>query len=434
MADMTRDDIITSLRLSNKLQRKNLTELDLQGIDFKRVNFEGSNLSGSNLTGCRMAEAMLVRVDLSDCKLMGADLTGADLRSANLRKADLSGADLTGAQLQRSDFRAADLSQAILADANLEDANLSRARLSITDLRGANLSKAVLKEANLRGALFRGANLVGALMDGALGLETMPEAAILAVKPPEHATQASDPTRVAASAPTHHGADPQLKGTVATPMPRTIELAEPAPAAPRRGIQPVRPVAEVPAAPAHPPAPTRVRRQKAAKVGGKYHPPLKQIPALIFTTAGWMRGTFHVPVMHGFMDYLQRSGELLKLTDVTLPHLKKQLDFFGLRRISALMIIPDCDEELLSLPVVMGKNDTFTASFLLESGSVTGNVTIEADIRISDYLNQSRFLVLRDTIVGSHGGGGGKAQSARFPLLILNSHGIIGTSEEPLTT
>jgi hypothetical protein len=433
MADMTRDDIISALRLSNKLQRKNLTEMDLQGIDFKRVNFEGSNLSGSNLTGCRLAEAMLVRVDLSDCKLMGADLTGADLRSANLRKADLSGADLTGALLQRSDFRSADLSQAILADANLEDANLSRAKLSITDLRGANLSKAILKEANLRGALFRGANLAGAQMDGALGLETMPEAALFSAKPPERAPQATDPTRAAAGAPTQVGDDLQLKGTVATPLPRTIELAEPAPASPRRAIQPMRPVEE-PQAPAAPPSPPRVRRQKVPKVGGKYHPPLKQIPALIFTTAGWMRGTFHVPVMHGFMDYLQRSGELLKLTDVTLPHLKKQLDFFGLRRISALMIIPDCEEELLSLPVIMGKNDTFTASFLLESGSVTGNVTIEADIRISDYLNQSRFLVLRDTLVGSHASGGGKAQSARFPLLILNSHGIIGTSEEPLTT
>ncbi|MFN8012405.1 MAG: pentapeptide repeat-containing protein [Holophagaceae bacterium] len=431
MADMTRDDIISALGLSNKLQRKNLTELDLQGIDFKRVNFEGSNLAGSNLTGCRMAEAMLVRVDLSDCKLMGADLTGADLRSANLRKADLSGADLTGALLQRADLRSTDLSQAILADANLEDANLSRARLSITDLRGANLSRAMLKEANLRGALFRGANLVGAQMDGALGLETLPEAAILAVKPPEHPTQASDPTRAAAGAATHAGAEAGLKGTVATPMPRTIELAEPAP---RRALPAARPQAAEPAAPAAPAAPPRVRRQKAVKAGGKYHPPLKQIPALIFTTAGWIRGTFHVPVMHGFMDYLQRSGELLKLTDVTLPHLKKQLDFFGLRRISALMIIPDCEEELLSLPMIMGKNDTFTASFLLESGSVTGNVTIEADIRISDYLNQSRFLVLRDTIVGSHGGTGGKGQSARFPLLILNSHGIIGTSEEPLTT
>ncbi|MBK8726702.1 MAG: pentapeptide repeat-containing protein [Holophagaceae bacterium] len=430
MAEMTRDEIVGALTLSNKLQRKNLTELDLQGIDFKRVNFEGSNLSGSNLTGCRMAEAMLVRVDLSDCRLSGADLTGADLRSANLRKADLSGADLTGALLQRADFRSADLSQAILADANLEDANLSRAKLAITDLRGANLTKAILKEANLRGALFRGANLAGAQLDGALGMEALPETGALPVKPME--PKAPPPARTASGVPTQMGTDLQLKGTVATPMPRTIELAEPAPAAPRATSRSLRPAEEPAPAPAAIPSAPRVHRQKTPKAGGKYHPPLKHIQALIFTTAGWIRGTFHVPVMHGFMDYLQRSGELLKLTDVTLPHLKKQLDFFGLRRISALMIIPDCEEELLSLPLITGKNDTFTASFLMESGSVTGNVTIEADIRISDYLNQSRFLVLRECIVGSHGGGAGKGQSARFPLLILNSHGIIGTSEEPL--
>jgi uncharacterized protein YjbI with pentapeptide repeats len=429
MADMTRDEIIVALSLGNKLQRKNLAELDLQGIDFKRVNFEGSNLSGCNLKGCRLAEAMLVRVDLSDCNFSSADLTGADLRSANLRKADLSGADLTGAQLQRADLRSADLSQAILADANLEDANLSRAKLAITDLRGANLTKAVLKEANVRGALFRGANLEGAQLDGAVGTESIPEASLKAARPAETRTQASDPVKAVASAPTQAGQDPGLKGTVATAVPARIELAEPA-AAPRATGRAIRTQVDQPAPAA--PQPPRVHRQKAVKAGGKYHPPLKHIPALIFTTAGWIRGTFHVPVMHGFMDYLQRSGELLKLTDVTLPHLKKQLDFFGLRRISALMIIPDCEEELLSLPLITGKNDTFTASFLMESGSVTGNVTIEADIRISDYLNQSRFLVLRECIVGSHGGSGGKGQSARFPLLILNSHGIIGTSEEPL--
>jgi hypothetical protein len=430
MADMTRDEIIHALGLSKKLQNKNLAELDLQGIDFMRVNFEGTTLSGSNLTGCRLTEAMLVRVDLSECKLGGADFTGADLRSANLRKADLSGADFTGAQLARADFRSADLSQTILADANLESANLSRAKLSITDLRGANLSGAILKEANLRGALFRGANLTGAQLDGAVGLETIPEAAIQIPKAPvEQRTQASDPLKAAAAAPTHVGQDIGLKGTIATVMPQTIELAEPPPTPRALARSAARPVEVAPSAP----APARVHRQKGVKAGGKYHPPLKHIPSLIFTTAGWMRGTFHVPVMHGFMDYIQRSGELLKLTDVTLPHLKKQLDFFGLRRISALMIIPDCEEELLSLPMITGKNDTFTASFLMESGSVTGNVTIEADIRISDYLNQSRFLVLRDCIVGSHGGST-KAQSARFPLLILNSHGIIGTSEEPPTT
>lgn len=183
------------------------------------------------------------------------------------------------------------------------------------------------------------------------------------------------------------------------------------------------------ARPAGQPTPPR-----AAPRAKKYHPPLRHIPALIFTSSGWIRGQFHVPVMHGFLDFLNRMGELLKLTDVTLPHLKREVAFFGLRRDSAIMIIPDCDEDLLSLPTITGNAETHQTSFLMASGSVSGDMTIEADIRVSDYLNQGKWVVLRNCQVGSHGGPGGRSKVATFPLLVLNTSSVIGTSDESLVS
>ena len=162
-------------------------------------------------------------------------------------------------------------------------------------------------------------------------------------------------------------------------------------------------------------------------------PALGHSPALVFTSSGWIRGQFHVPVMHGFLGFLNRMGELLKLTDVTLPHLKREVAFFGLRRDSAIMIIPDCDEDLLSLPTITGNAETHQTSFLMASGSVSGDMTIEADIRVSDYLNQGKWVVLRNCQVGSHGGPGGRRQVATFPLLVLTTPRVIGTSDESLS-
>lgn len=161
----------------------------------------------------------------------------------------------------------------------------------------------------------------------------------------------------------------------------------------------------------------------------QYRPPLREIPSVLFTTSGWIRGTFHVPQLHGFMDFIGKSADFLKITEVTLPHLKKNLAYFGLRRNAVLMIIPDCPEEMLHLPRPLGKVRTIGISFLLESGTITGNLALEGETRTSDFLTkEARWIILRDCTLGTSAGGSGA--ESRFPLLFLNAAGIIGASEE----
>lgn len=422
MSDLTRDDFIQALKDKKKaFEHMDFENMDLRGIDLQGINFTGSNLSFAKLNGNRLTEANLTRADLSESELSGCKLMSANLNGAILRKADLTEANLTGARLQRADLRGADMSRAICAEADLRGADLTRAKLSVVDFRMANLGRANLTGAMMRGALLRGADLREAILEGATGVEQQVSTSQTIEAP---LPKAKESQRISTGSPskagiTSPGFSPpvSLGRTQAMPPGRTQTM--PQPSAP----------AGILARPAGQPTPS-----KATPRAKKYHPPLRHIPALIFTSSGWIRGQFHVPVMHGFLDFLNRMGELLKLTDVTLPHLKRELAFFGLRRDSAIMIIPDCDEDLLSLPTITGNAETHQTSFLMASGSVSGSMTIEADIRVSDYLGQGRWVVLRDCEVGSHGGPGGRSKIATFPLLVLNTSSVIGTSDESLAS
>jgi hypothetical protein len=403
--------------------------MDLRGIDLQGLNLTGSNLSFTKLNGNRLTEANLTRADLSEAELSGCKLMSANLEGAILRKADLTEANLTGARLQRADLRGADLSRAICAEADLRGADLTRAKLSVVDFRLANLGRANLTGAMLRGALLRGADLREAILDGATGMEQQVSASqtIEAPLPSPKDSQRTATGAVPKAGTSSTGAPVALAPgrTQAMPPGRTQTMA---PGRTQTMPQPSAP-AGILARPVGQPAPPRT-----APKAKKYHPPLRHIPALIFTSSGWIRGQFHVPVMHGFLDFLNRMGELLKLTDVTLPHLKRELAFFGLRRDSAIMIIPDCEEALLSLPTITGQAETHQTSFLMATGSVSGSMTIEADIRVSDYLGSGKWVVLRDCEVGSHGGPGGRSKVAAFPLLVLNTSSVIGTSDESLVS
>lgn len=168
----------------------------------------------------------------------------------------------------------------------------------------------------------------------------------------------------------------------------------------------------------------------------QYHPPMKEIPAVIFTRSGWIRGVFHVPQLHGFLDYLARGGEFLKLTKVTLPYLKKDLNFFGLRREEASMIIPDCPEASLGLPHPVGNAKRIQIHFLLTNGCITGSLVLEGSLRPSDYLvKEHQWIVLHECVLGPNPNATtAPGAEAKFPMVLLNSGAILGASEESLAT
>lgn len=391
MADLSRDDVIEHLRNKVSLEFADLRGLDLRGIDFRRANLSRADLSGCKLSGSHFVETNLMHAKLHEADLSGSNLSGANLSHTDLQKANLTETNLANAKMEKANFRNADLSQADLTNSDLAGADFHFAKCGRTDFRKAVLVEADFSKAFLRGALFRGANILGATFEGALGAdpsmlkaETGPEMGIdLAEKPP---FQSKTLGIKGAEGPVDYGA-----------------------------LRPLDPPASSP---------------KAGKKS-KYAPPLRNIPAVIFTTGGWIRGIFHVPVMHGFLEHINLSGEMLKLTKVLLPYLNLELQFFGLRRSKALLVMPDCDQALLHLPEPTADYHVHRVSFLVEGGTVTGSLAIEEDIRVSDYLaNHDQFLVLRNCRFGAHDAP--VEEESHFPVLLVNCMAVIGASDERL--
>ncbi|MBT5416187.1 MAG: pentapeptide repeat-containing protein, partial [Rhodospirillaceae bacterium] len=114
-----------------RMDRRDLTEVDLSGAhlrdtSFMRANLSGSVLSGADafrakfistvLVGAILDGARLAEADMTKADLTGASLKGANLQRAKLFRAILRGADLTGAEMRGADFLNADLSGALWVD------------------------------------------------------------------------------------------------------------------------------------------------------------------------------------------------------------------------------------------------------------------------------------------------------------------------------
>jgi uncharacterized protein YjbI with pentapeptide repeats len=135
-----------------RLQRRDLTRLDL-----RRANLRGAVLDSANLTAARLEEA-----DLTLARLEGADLRQARLEGAELREARLEGAILLVARL-----KGADLTRARFEGANLIGASLEAAKLYLARLEGANLTFASLQGTDLNSARLEGAHLTRTRFDAA---------------------------------------------------------------------------------------------------------------------------------------------------------------------------------------------------------------------------------------------------------------------------
>lgn len=391
MAELSRDEVIEHVRNKVSLEHADLQNLDLRGIDFRKVKLGGADLSGCRLSGSQFIETNLSRVRLYEADLTGSNLAGADLSGANLQKANLADANLANAKLVGASLRQADLSQADLTNADLGRADLHFAKCARTDFRRAILAEAKLDKAFLQGALFRGADLRGATFEGALGLDPA------ALKPASSTTEIELDLTPKSSLLNMALGVKGAKGRVDYTTARPLEAAAP----------------------------------KAVSRKTKYRPALRGVPAVIFTTGGWIRGLFHVPVMHGFLEHLNMSGEMLKLTNVLLPYLNLELQFFGLRRNKALLVVPNCDVASLKLPEPTAEYHVHRVSFLVEGGTVTGSLAIEEDIRVSDYLsNHDQFLVLRNCRFGAHDAP--VEEESHFPVLIVNCSTVVGASDERL--
>jgi hypothetical protein len=159
------------------------------------------------------------------------------------------------------------------------------------------------------------------------------------------------------------------------------------------------------------------------------YPEQRRIPARIHTLAGWVSGTFHVPVAKSFVEHLTASGDFLTLTDVLLPGHKNKLEFFALQRAATVLILPESTEEDLKLVASPTDARSHAVACLLEKGVLNGTLALESRARVSDFLlEQKGFFVVRNCTLGTQDHSNDFAVEM-LPLVIVHATRVIGIAE-----
>lgn len=126
-----------------------------------------------------------------------------------------------------------------------------------------------------------------------------------------------------------------------------------------------------------------------------YQPNQRTITAQIYTTAGWLEGTFHFPKMSKLLEALTSQSEFYRLTDVTFLSQKKTIEFFALQRRSTVLVVPPEGEK--GLRVDREETRPIRVYCLFDGGFVEGRLRLRKGVRVSDYLpREDGFVLLQD--------------------------------------
>jgi len=158
-------------------------------------------------------------------------------------------------------------------------------------------------------------------------------------------------------------------------------------------------------------------------------PALRQVPAEIFCTLGWIYGTLHTPTHQSLLDFLTLSGASIKLTRVRVPQEPDLLGFLDLRRDSISLIAPPRDATGAAAGA-HGAVNTRDIACLFEESILRGSLEVPVGLRLSDYLRQEGpYLVLRHCMLTPFGATLNSPGAKTLDLAIVNLEQVVGVSE-----
>jgi len=130
-----------------RLNRHQITEINLVNSVLPKTNLNYVNLKGSNMNSANLSNSSLIESNLESARLNQANFENSNLNQVNLRNAYASGANFKDAFLIKAQFQ-----HALLIKANFNNAYLMEADLQNCYLMGADFENASLYKADLRGA------------------------------------------------------------------------------------------------------------------------------------------------------------------------------------------------------------------------------------------------------------------------------------------
>ena len=156
-----------------------------------------------------------------------------------------------------------------------------------------------------------------------------------------------------------------------------------------------------------------------------YHPPQREVSALVLSVSRWLRATFHLPQRHAFDDHLGKGRSFYPLTDVAFTA-DSTIPFLALRASAVHVVVPAVDEKDLLLSSPAGARPREVSCYL-ENLAVHGRLDLLPGVRTSDFLaHQEGFITLRACRIVPAIQGLGEP----VPVLFVNALAIVGVTEE----
>lgn len=130
-----------------RLNRHQITEINLVNCHLTKTNMSHVNLSQSNLNSANFSHANAIECNFSGTRANQTNFENAKMNQANFEGAFASGANFKDAFLIKANFKNAFLIKSDFSNAYLMEADLSNCHLT-----GASFGEASLYKANLKGA------------------------------------------------------------------------------------------------------------------------------------------------------------------------------------------------------------------------------------------------------------------------------------------
>lgn len=130
-----------------RLNRHNISDIDLVGCYLVKTNLSKTNLANSNLNTADLTNSMLIGSNMTAARMNQTIFENANLNHAELKDTFASGANFKDAFLIKANFEKAFLIKTNFQNSYLMEANLSGCALAEANFADANLYKADLTKA-----------------------------------------------------------------------------------------------------------------------------------------------------------------------------------------------------------------------------------------------------------------------------------------------
>jgi hypothetical protein len=157
-------------------------------------------------------------------------------------------------------------------------------------------------------------------------------------------------------------------------------------------------------------------------------PVLRQVPAEMLCSLGWLYGTLHIPAHQSLDEFLALAGRSIKLTTVRVPGEHEPLSFLALRRESISLIAPPMGGPIVG--TAYGPTKPREIACLLGDSILRGTVEVPAALRLSDFLRlEGPFLTVRHGMLAPYGGTLQSPRAKTLELALVNLDHVAGVSE-----